>query len=188
MLLTCSVHSVNVPIVPILGCPVTKAGYCHCSSCFILVIQCFFYGGCFLVVINTWYKDLHVPHHVVILMHLAQTLFSENSSLFLPRPLTSWPIQLLMILYMLLSLTTFPWNPPIGKIFPCCSLPKPFPHAADVHFSWTYGTSIGIPNQMIPLAKFCFSFFPGLLICDTLYSHRCEPRKGQCRTLGDLGV
>lgn len=34
----------------------------NCSNCFIWIIQCFFYGGCFLVVINMWYKDIHIPY------------------------------------------------------------------------------------------------------------------------------
>lgn len=51
MLLTCNVHSVNVPIMLILEWPMTKDGYYKLIN-FVLAIQFFFCGGYSLVVIN----------------------------------------------------------------------------------------------------------------------------------------
>lgn len=148
MLLTCIVHSVNVPIMLILEWPMTKDGYYQLIN-FVLAIQCFFCDGYALVIINIWYEDLHISYPFsYIHPHASSPDFfpRQNYYLFLPRPLTSWAILLLAIPYVVLSQATFPWNPPFRKVFSCCCLSRP--HAADVHFRWTYWNNIYIPNQM----------------------------------------
>lgn len=53
-------HPIHVPIVWALGWPITQGGWLKWLSHFVLlVVLCLIHGGCSLVDVNIWCKDLH---------------------------------------------------------------------------------------------------------------------------------
>lgn len=60
MLLICSLHSVNVPVVLVLGWPVTKTSYSRLINSFCLSYSMLILLWLLSVVINILYKNLHI--------------------------------------------------------------------------------------------------------------------------------